>query len=87
MEIFAAMSKKKQTELRREDVRTYQQQLAYSRQEYEKQQNLDFWDTRIFDFPIEEHEWESPHWWLNEGMRQRAARKLAKELGLERNKK
>jgi hypothetical protein len=73
---------KKRKELTREECTTYQLRLAYSRQEYEKQQNLDFWDVRIFDFPFETEEWHSPHWWLNEGMRQRAANKLAKELGI-----
>jgi hypothetical protein len=83
------MSKKKRkTELRREDVVTYADKLRYSRQVWEQEQEkLASWDMGMFDFKIEEHEWENGHFWLNEGMRQRAANKLAKELGIIDDKK
>jgi hypothetical protein len=75
------MSKKRKTELRREDVVSYRQQLEYSRQRWQEEQNDPFRSLIEFQ-PIEEFEWESPHFWLNEGLRQRAANKLARELGI-----
>jgi hypothetical protein len=82
------MSKKKRkTELRREDVVTYADKLRYSKQVWDHEQSMGFWDTRIFDFPYESEEWESSHYWQNEALRQRAANKLAKELGIIDDKK
>jgi hypothetical protein len=73
---------KRKKELKPEECTTYQLRLQYSRQQWEREQNLPYWSPEIFDWPIETEEWHSPHYWLNEAMRQRAERKLAKELGL-----
>ena len=73
---------KRKKELKFEDVKTYAQQLEYSRQVWEREQNMGFWDARIFDFVVEREEWESPHWWINQALLQREKRKLARELGL-----
>jgi hypothetical protein len=50
----------------------------------QEQEKLASWDMGMFDFSIEEFEWESSHWWINEAQRLRAERKLAKELGLDK---
>ena len=78
----------KRKELRKEDVRTYRQQLEFSRQVWQREQEmLASWDPAIFDFVVETEPWESAHFWLNEAQRQRAERKMLKELGLDKYKR
>jgi hypothetical protein len=85
------MSKKKQKELKRSDVKTLADKIAYSRMMYERHlaaaeegNPLSMMDLERF--PIEVYEWEHPEWWIGIARTEQEKRKWLKVLKHDKDK-